>query len=65
MILFYRFTENMVIVYVILTINNVKESDLNVSYGLQLSYGANQTVQYTILLESASKLIWGSLIQLN
>ena len=55
----------MVIVYVILTINNVKESDLNVSYGLQLSYDANQTVQNTILLESASKLIWGSLTQLN
>jgi hypothetical protein len=40
---------------VILTINNLKESDFNVSYRLQLSYGASQTVQYTVLLESASK----------
>ena len=48
------------ILYVILTINNVKESNFNVNYGLQLSYGVSQTVQYTILLESASKLIWES-----
>jgi hypothetical protein len=40
---------------VMLTIKNLKESDFNVSYRLQLSYGANQTVQYTVLLESASK----------
>ena len=40
---------------VMLTINNLKESDFNVSYRLQLSYGASQTVQYTVLLESASK----------
>ena len=40
---------------VMLTIKNVKESDFNVSYRLQLSYGSSQTVQYTVLLESASK----------
>jgi hypothetical protein len=40
---------------VMLTITNLKESDFNVSYRLQLSYGASQTVQYTVLLESASK----------
>ena len=40
---------------VILTITNLKESDFNVSHRLQLSYGANQTVQYTVLLQSASK----------
>ena len=40
---------------VMLTIKNLKESDFNVSYRLQLSYGASQTVQYTVLLESASK----------
>jgi C4-dicarboxylate transporter len=40
---------------VMLTINNLKESDFNVSYRLQLSYGVIQTVQYTVLLESASK----------
>ena len=40
---------------VMLTINNLKESDFNISYRLQLSYGASQTVQYTVLLESASK----------
>jgi hypothetical protein len=40
---------------VMLTIKNLKESDFNVSYRLQLSYGASQTVHYTVLLESASK----------
>ena len=40
---------------VMLTIKNLEESDFNVSYKLQLSYGASQTVQYTILLEFASK----------
>jgi hypothetical protein len=40
---------------VVLTIINVKESDFNVSYRLQLSYGASQAVQYTVLLKSASK----------
>jgi len=40
---------------VMLTIKNLQESDFNVSYRLQLSYGASQTVQYTVLLESASK----------
>jgi len=41
---------------VMLTINNLKESDFNVSYRLQLSYDASQTVEYTVLLKSASKL---------
>jgi len=41
----------------ILAIANLKESDFNVSYRLQLSYGASQTVQYTGLLESASKYL--------
>ena len=40
---------------VMLTIKNVKESDFNVSYRLQLSYGASQSVHYTVLLESGSK----------
>ena len=40
---------------VMLTIKNLKQSDFNVSYRLQLSYGSSQTVQYTVLLESASK----------
>ena len=40
---------------VVLTIKNLKESDFNVSYRLELSYGDSQTVQYTVLLESASK----------
>ena len=40
---------------VMLTINNLKESDFNISYRLQLSYGASQNVQYSVLLESASK----------
>jgi hypothetical protein len=39
----------------VLTITNLKKSDLNVSYRLQLSHGASQTVQYTVLLESGSK----------
>ena len=39
---------------VMLTINNVNESDFSVSYRLQLSYGASQPVQYTVLFESAS-----------
>jgi len=41
---------------VMLTIKNLKESDFNVSYRLQLSYDASQTVEYTVLLKSASKL---------
>ena len=40
---------------VMLTIKYVMESDLNVSCRLQLSYGVSQTVQYTVLLEYASK----------
>ena len=42
---------------VMLTINNLKGSDFNVSYRLQLSYGASQSVQYTVLLESAGKYL--------
>jgi hypothetical protein len=40
---------------VMLTIKHLKESDFNVSYRLQLSYGVSQTVQYSVLLESVSK----------
>ena len=39
---------------VTLTITNLKESDFNVDYRLQLSYGDSQTVHYTVLIESAS-----------
>jgi hypothetical protein len=42
---------------VVLTITNLKESDFNVSYRLQLSYGVSQTVQYSVLLESGP---WGT-----
>jgi hypothetical protein len=42
---------------VVLTIKNLKESDFNVSYRLQLSYGVSQTVQHSVLLESASKYL--------
>ena len=42
---------------VLLTITNLQEADFNVSYRLQLSYGATQTVQYTVLLESAGKYL--------
>jgi hypothetical protein len=42
---------------VILTIKHLKESDFNISYRLQLSYGASQTVQYYVLLESASRYL--------
>jgi hypothetical protein len=40
---------------VMLTIKNLKESDFNISYRLQLSYDTSQTVQHTVLLQSASK----------
>ena len=40
---------------VVLTIINVNKSDFNVSYRLQLSYGASKSVEYTVLLESGSK----------
>ena len=40
----------------VLTIANAKESDFNVSYRLLLHYGFLETVQYTVLLKSASKL---------
>jgi hypothetical protein len=40
---------------VMLAIKHLKESDFNVSYRLQLSYGVSQTVQYSVLLESVSK----------
>ena len=33
-----------------LTINNLKESDFNVIYRLQLSYGVSQTVHHSVLL---------------
>ena len=39
---------------VTLTIKHLKVSDFNISYRLQLSYGASQTVQHTVVLESAS-----------
>ena len=42
---------------VVLTIKILHESDFNVSYRLQLSYGASQTVQHSVLLESASKFL--------
>jgi hypothetical protein len=42
---------------VLLTIKNLKESDFNISYRIQLSYGASQTVQYYVLLKSASKYL--------
>ena len=38
-----------------LTINNLKESDFNVIYRLQLSYGVSQTVHHSVLLKSESK----------
>jgi intein-encoded DNA endonuclease-like protein len=38
-----------------LTINNLKESDFNVMYILQLSYGVSQTVHHSVLLKSESK----------
>jgi hypothetical protein len=43
---------------IMLTIKHLKESDFNVSYRLQLSYGVSQTVQYTVLLASASKYVY-------
>ena len=42
---------------VMLTITNLKESDFNVSYRLHLSYDTGQTVQYSVLLESASEYL--------
>jgi hypothetical protein len=42
---------------VVLTIKQLYESDFNVSYRLQLSYGASQTVQHSVLLESASRYL--------
>jgi hypothetical protein len=38
-----------------LTINNLTESDFNAMYRLQLSDGINQTVHYSVLLQSESK----------
>jgi hypothetical protein len=40
-----------------LTINNLTESDFNVMYRLQLSYGVSQTVHHSVLLKSESKHI--------
>ena len=42
---------------VVLTFQNLKEPDFNVSYRSPLWYGASQTVQYTVLLESTSKYL--------
>ena len=42
---------------VMLTINHLEESDFNVNYRLKLSYGASQTVQYSVLLKSSSKYL--------
>jgi hypothetical protein len=38
-----------------LTINDLTESDFNAMYTLKLSYGVNQTVQYSVSLESGGK----------
>ena len=38
-----------------LAINNLTESDCNVMYRLQLSYGVSQTVHHSVLLKSESK----------
>ena len=40
---------------VMLTINDLTESDFNIMYSLQLSYGVTQTVQYSVSLESEGK----------
>ena len=40
---------------VMLTINDLKESDFNAMYTVQLSYGANQTVQYSASLKSRGR----------
>jgi len=40
---------------VMLTINELTEPDFNAMYTLQLSYGANQTVQYSVSLESGGR----------
>ena len=37
------------------TINDLTESDFNAMYTLQLSYGAYQTVQYSVSLESGGR----------
>ena len=40
---------------VLLTIDNLNESDFNVMYRLQLAYGVSQTVHHSVLLKSESK----------
>jgi len=40
---------------VMLIINDLKESDFNAMYTVQLSYGANQTVQYSVSLKSRGR----------
>jgi intein-encoded DNA endonuclease-like protein len=40
---------------VMLIINDLKESDFNAMYTVQLSYGANQTVQYSASLKSRGR----------
>jgi hypothetical protein len=40
---------------VMLTINDLIESDFNATYTLKLSYGASPTVQYSVSLKSCGK----------
>jgi hypothetical protein len=40
---------------IMLTINDLTESDFNAMHMVQLSYGVNQTVQYSVSLESGGK----------
>ena len=40
---------------VMLTINDLIESDFNDMYTLTMSYGASQTVQYSVSLKSCGK----------
>ena len=40
---------------VMLTINDLIESDFNAMYTLTMSYGASQTVQYSVSLKSCGK----------
>jgi hypothetical protein len=40
---------------IMLTINDLTESDFNAMYMVQLAYGVNQTVQYSVSLESGGK----------
>ena len=40
---------------VMLIMNDLKESDFNAMYTVQLSYGTNQTVQYSASLKSRGR----------